>query len=588
MAKRLGYVTHSRVKSTRDRKGVRGPKEWPILLWVLYPFLLVLVTQALAYGSLLNPLPWALFNLGRFLGTGVMIFTLEVGLYWLLANRWLSFSLLNGMAILIALGNRVTLSVADTGMSPNHLGIFKEMSLLENAGPGVYVAFLVLLILSLPLLYFLIWQMADWKMVFRNRFPVAGMWLLAFLLLSRLILPALTLGGEQLVSVERQGVLLYFSNGYSSSNQAAYPTEEEIQGLMEGISQEKSIPTTKPNILMVEVPGFVDLTRLTTLTQDPLPALHALSADGVRYLLDLSAVEKDNLNIEFEALCGIPVEYFPGTTQVRGGSVSPGTISLGSVLAKQGYTATAVLPYESALQQRELFYKNIGFSSLVSLEDLKVGSPEKVLQSIQGIIGDSTTPQFIYARMEVFSASYEGAASEAYQKDLVVFNGYVASLRELVVRSQKPTILVIYGSSLPVLGKDNQAYVDMGYVKSSLGTMERDARLNRGDLFLWNNYNQEADYKGGSLFDLSFLSEVLLSYGDFAMPNYLSFIRNLHGVEKVTATARDYIEKDGVLYASDSGTYKKVSAGLAMLAKDLLGPNRYVEEEKDLWSIKTK
>jgi len=96
---------------------------------------------------------------------------------------------------------------------------------------------------------------------------------------------------------------------------------------------------------MVQLTNFIDITKLMEVQADPLINYHNSFNDASKYIVDLSTKQKDNLNVEFEVLAGLPVEFHPKELQVRASNTAEGTISVGGILSKKNYRSLSILPY---------------------------------------------------------------------------------------------------------------------------------------------------------------------------------------------------------------------------------------------------
>lgn len=586
MAKRLGYVTKTQIRKKGSSKGsALRTGNLPALLWLAYPVLFVLLFQSMAAGSLIQGFAFLLFKPFPFLMTSLLTGFLGFVLWWLIGNKWISFTLLQILGAVIALGSRITLAAVDSGLALNNLAIFNELQLISNTAPGVYVPYILILVPAMAGLYFLVWNLRDFDLPVKNRKLTGLLLALAFLLFSQGILPGITMGNDKLAKVADLGILLYFNNGFSSKDRLDYPTDKEVAAVMKDVAIASPVTGVKPNVILVELGNFVDLSRLKAQGTDPLPNYHNLYNDATRYILDLSTRKGDNLNQEFEALTGLPADFYPNDAQVRGSNVGKGTISLGSIFSTLGYKSCSVLPYKETLNQRQLFYNNLGFDSFLSLEDLGEGRPEDVLGGIEESLKDGGgKPVFVYSQLNVLADRYAESPETAYAADLKVLDGYLLKLKEIVGATKVPTIVVLYSGGMPELGDGNKLLYDYDVLRPTDLEVEKAAALNEGDLLLWNNYNQAPAYPAGDKADLSSLPEMILGYGNFKMPNYLYYDRYLKKVRRMGAISGSYMELDGILYAKDSDTYKKLAKDFLVIVKDVLGPNKYVEEDKDKWT----
>ena len=585
MARSLGYVRKTSIRKSGGKSGKSRGGSLPKALWFLYPVLFVYFFQSMAYGSLIEGFSFLLFDLYPFIVTTFLAGALSIVLWWLTGNKWLSFSLLHIVGAVIALGSRITLSAVNSGLAVNNLGIFNELQLISNTPIGVYVPYLLILVLAMLVLNLIVYNLHDWTVPIKNRVPSGIILALAFVFLSQVIVPAMTLAEDKMAEVEHLGVLLYFNNGFSAKHRLSYPDEETIDAIMKEVEIGSRNTSIKANVVMVQLNNFVDLTRLKNFETDPLPTYHNIYNDASRYLLDLSTEQGDNLDLEFEVLTGLPADFYPNDSQVRGSNTTKGTISLGSIFSSLGYVSTAVLPYPEAESQRQLFYNNLGFDELVSLEDLGSGKPEDILAGISESLKDAgDQPVFIYSQIDLLKDEYTKTPEESYLADLRLLDGYLLQLKEIVGSSKEPTIIVLYSDGMPVLGVDDKLLYEYGAVDSKDTSIETSSKLNEGDLLIWNNYNRSNTvYPAGEKFNLSGLGPLVMNYGDFNMPNYFYFINHLKDAKRLDGISKEYLQLDSVLYASDSDTYEELAHEYIIIVKDILGPNKYAEEDKDKW-----
>ena len=585
MARSLGYVKKTSIRNSGGKSGKSRAGSLPKALWFIYPVIFVYFFQSMAYGSLLQGFSFLLFDLFPFLVTAFLAGALSAVLWWLTGNKWLCFTLLHLLGAVIALGSRITLSAVNSGLAVNNLGIFNELQLISNTPFGVYVPYLLILVLAMLVLNLLVYFLYDWTVPIKNRIPSGIILALAFVFLSQVIVPAMTLAEDKMAEVERLGILLYFNNGFSAKHRLDYPDKDEVDAIMKEVEIGSRNTSIKANVVMVQLNNFVDLSRLKALEADPLPNYHNLYNDASRYLLDLSTEQGDNLNLEFEVLTGLPADFYPNDSQVRGSNTTKGTISLGSIFSSLGYESAAILPYPEAESQRQLFYNNLGFDELVSLEDLASGKPEDVLAGIAKSLKDSgDKPAFIYSQLDLLKEEYTKSPEESYIADLKLLDGYLLQLKEIVGSSKEPTIIVLYSDGMPTLGVDDKLLYEYGTVDSKDTSIETASTLNEGDLLIWNNYNRSnAVYPAGEKFNLSSLPPLLMNYGDFNMPDYFYFISHLKDDRRLDGIGREYLQLDGVLYANDSDTYEDLAHDYMIIVKDILGPNKYAEEDKDKW-----
>lgn len=578
MRKGLGYVGKTKIRRGREVQGKKSSVKQGTALWLAYPAVFVLLSQALAYGSLAAPFRLLGRSLMEFLLTAILVAFSASLLWFLTRSRWIAFSTLHVLLVLITLGNRITLSVADTGLAFGNLGIFNELKLLEQADPGIYPAYLLLLLPGLALLNFLVYKMPPWREVVKYRIPAGLLMVLLFLLYSRVLVPAWTLKEEEVATAEKLGVLLFFNNGIREKGNILYPDKEEILALYEDIQTEERVNSAKADILLLEIPGLLLPEDLGYQGEELIPALRGILGEGTLYPTDLSVSGSKGLGTAFEALTGLPGEFHPGGERIKGSMIAPDTISLASILSGQGYDRSAVIPESGTRDQQQLFFPSLGFSETFFQEDFE----DRELTAVIGnILEEGEKPDFIYARLTGLEGDYSTRALGSYYQDLRALDQKILALKEKISGTLRPSIIVVYSGSIPAL--------EEGLLTEKLASgrsgLEKEQALQQGRMILWNNFNRKAPYPQGEETDLFQLGEILLTYGNIEMPRYFYYMASLKD-EKISAFGTGYLKKGGILFGVNTPEYLDVERELVMIIKDVLGPNRYGEGNPARWLVK--
>lgn len=584
MRKNIGYVKKTRLSTKAgSKRKING--NLPKALWFIYPAIFIFIIQFLAFGSVIKGFVNTFMNPYNFLLSYFIITGFSFVLWLFFENRWISFSVLNFFGIIIALGNRFTIPQGETGLAFNNLGIFNELGLIQNANISAFIPFIIMFVLLMPVLYICIYFMHQWKVGLKYRKIVAFVAFLVFVIFSQLIVPFISTSRTTLSNIDKLGVIIFFNNGFFGKENTKYPDKNEIDLIMEKVEINKDQPITKPNIIMLQLTNFVDLERVMNLKVDELDNYNNTFTEASKFMVDLSTKQSDNLNIEFEVLAGLPVEFHPNEFQVRVGNTTEGTISLGGILSKQGYDSLSILPYTK--NNRNDFYKKLGFDKYISDDDLGKATSTEVLTEIKNQLTNSVEknkPVFIYSHINVLESKYEDNTIDKYLQDLKKLDDQLAILYQMILDTKEPTIVLLYSDNLPVLGLENKLYYDSGYLKVQDSKLELNKKLNSGDLKIWDNYNQGSNYANGETFDLCSIPYLLLSEMDYPMPNYLQYFHYLKDEIKLSRISSDYLELSNVLFASDTDEYKALTKEFSVIIKDVLGPYKYVEENLKLWS----
>ncbi len=584
MRKNIGYVKKARLRTKPgSKRKVNG--NLPKVLWFIYPAIYIFIIQFLGFGSVIKGFVNTLMNPYTFFLSYLIITGFSFVLWLFFENRWVSFSVLNVIGVIIALGNRFTITQGETGLALNNLGIFNELGLIQNANISTFIPFIIMLLLFMPLLYVCIYFMYQWKVGLKFRKIVATVAFLVFMIFSQLIVPLISTSRTTLSNIDKLGVIVFFNNGFFGKDNIKYPDKDEIAKIMEKVEIEKDQPITKPNIILLQLNNFVDLGRIMNSKVDALNNYNNTYTEASKFIVDLSTKQNDNLNIEFEVLAGLPVEFNPNESQVRASNTREGTISLGGILSKQGYDSLSILPYEK--NDRNDFYKKLSFDKFISKDDLGQGTSTDVLTEIKNqltISIEKNKPVFIYSHLNVLENKYEENTIDRYLQDLKTLDDQLAILYQIILDTKEPTIVLLYSDNLPTLGVENKIYYDLGYLDAQDSKMELNQKVNSGDLMIWDNYNQGSNYTNGETFDLCSIPYLLLSEVDYPMPNYLQYFQYLKDEMKMSRISSDYLEISNVLFANDTDEYISLTKEFSVIIKDILGPYKYVEENLKLWS----
>lgn len=100
---------------------------------------------------------------------------------------------------------------------------------------------------------------------------------------------------------------------------------------------------------------------------------------------------------------------------------------------------------------------------------------------------------------------------------------------------------------------------------------------------IWNNYNKTGELKNDQKMDLSQLSARTLNYIGLNMPDYFYYFKELATVDGVHSYNEKYLGKNSVLYSAETETYKTYIKEINVVVKDILGPNKYFEKNKNRW-----
>lgn len=342
------------------------------------------------------------------------------------------------------------------------------------------------------------------------------------------------------------------------------PTEYSEKNINEIIEEyEKSVPVfeneksnKQPNIIIIMNEAFWDPTVLSEITysQDPIPTIRKIRNEGISGWLLSPEYGGGTANIEFEVLTGHSVSFLPPGSMAYQQYVNKPLGSMASYLKEAGYATIAIHPYQKWFWDRENVYPYLGFEQFISDEDFI--NPHKRGQ----FISDVETSHEIIRQYEkhkgkpffnytVTMQNHGPYNDRRYGDDIVKVKGkhlsqdakdilqtYVEGVKDsdkalgdlidYFKSVEDPTIIVMFGDHLPMLGNEYAVYKDAGYISEGELTLEDKKNLHLTPLVIWNNYGNKKQDIG--IINASYLGPYVMDFGNMKMPTYFDFLNQLH------------------------------------------------------------
>jgi phosphoglycerol transferase MdoB-like AlkP superfamily enzyme len=280
---------------------------------------------------------------------------------------------------------------------------------------------------------------------------------------------------------------------------------------------EPSPDGVKPNIIVILSESLWDPSQLETVrfSRDPMPFYHELQKKTATGTLLSPQFGGGTANVEFEVLTGNSMRFLPQGSIPYNQYVNRPIDALPSILARQGYYATAISPYYRWYFNSDKVYKYFGFAQYIPIEffDPVYEGPYIADREVAKLIMQQTdkTPgrDFIFANtMENHFHYYPGKFKEntikvegdvpadtkglleTYAQGAQDADKMLRTLVEHYERSSEPTIIVFFGDHLPYLGDEYKVYKDTKWI-----TGEDDPdflnKMYRTPLVVWSNYLPE-------------------------------------------------------------------------------------------------
>ncbi|NHN29086.1 LTA synthase family protein [Paenibacillus agricola] len=502
--------------------GWKAAKRLP---FVLLSFWIVLLVELMSRGQWGDSLGWPFRALPELLLNIVLVLSLLFLVtaitgklhisFWLVSTTCLVFAAISGIKLAILgvpfLPWDLLLTDETKDVAPYITGFFNFTVL---SGLTTFIAISIFLLYKLPWFALIL----NWK--HRTIMGIASALLIGSLYTDEaLSLKNLTnvqnLAWDQAENVRANGFLLstimnlkflYLDKPDSYDNASIQAVSSSIVPAVADAGE------IKPNIIIVLSESFWDATQAKGLTfsRDPLPFYHEMIQTYSSGSLLSPQFGGGTANVEFEVLTGNSMRFLPQGSIPYNQYVNKEIDSLGSILTRQGYLATAISPFHSWFYNSKKVYENFGFANYIPQEFFKPDyegpylADREVANEIIETSTNSEGADFIYANtmqnhyhyypgkfkentIEITGVTGESKGLlETYAQGLVDVDAMLKRLVEHYENLNEPTILVFFGDHKPSLGQDYKAYKDIGFLKENDPDFLN--KMYRVPILVWNNY----------------------------------------------------------------------------------------------------
>lgn len=345
--------------------------------------------------------------------------------------------------------------------------------------------------------------------------------------------------------------------------------------------------SSKPNILFVQLEGFMDPTTIDGVmySKDPIPNFRKLQNKGISGKMKSPSIGGGTARTEFEVMTGIDLEF------LTDGEVPHYTIlghktlnSVASTLKNQGYSTHAIHNNQGNFYNRNKAYSSLGYDTYTSVEYMN-----NVERTETNWAKDTVLTKYIKECLDstkendlVFTISVEGHSpyptdADKYDFPIKVVNSslsesdtnqiyyYINKIHEsdefigdvvnLVDSLDEDTIVVFYGDHTPAL--------------ELLGRDEGGVDRTTTPYAIYSNFDLDTDFEGGDICAYQ-MSTIMLSLAGVD----LGPMENVH---KTLSSQKDY-KKDleliqyDILFGKDyylSEDEKTKASNLKMGTKDI-------------------
>ena len=588
-------------------------KKWlQPLLFLLFPFLTILIVELPIRLSVIEVVNWGLEKPLYIVATYLIIFLVQSLLFALINNYYLSLIINQIVFGLVAVANYYKMMFLNDPILPWDLVFVKQIfDLLPNLKGVIplnlilFTGVIILLVIAVVIKYtkFNVLSLRRRVSVFVVTF---GMLIIIASYPSNFfskIMAELELSDvawDYKISLDHNGLVLNF---VSKINELSIPTPEnyskkEVSDIVDSIEVKETVESDiQPNIVVIMSEAFWEFEKI-------LP-----NYDGESYYPTVTKYKVGNIvsptygggtsNVEFEALTGYSNSLLPDGSVPYQQYMSTYVPALPNLLKGYGYETSAFHTYHKYFWNRMVAYPALGFDQFIGLEDLESPDYHGAFiddRVVNDLILDQLTegeqPQFVFAvTMQNHGMYVDGRygsdtmqlATEYSENTNNMINTFgtgvvhsdkvLKDLLEELETLDEPTLVVFFGDHLPYL---ENAYNEAGFVdKDGNYDLEDQMKLKETPIAVWNNYGKDINEVGS--FSTSFLAPYIVEWAELKMPTYYSFLQNFReNMPGYTSIVKS--DANGELYSQTPEQMLELEQQYRILQYDLLHGNRYLEK----------
>ncbi len=357
----------------------------------------------------------------------------------------------------------------------------------------------------------------------------------------------------------------------------------------------------KPNIIVIQNEAWWDPTKLENVyfSSDPMEFYRSRGENLITGELVTPVYGGGTCMPEFEFLTGFSTRFLPEGSYPYIQAVDKNTPSLPKILRDKGYETSAIHPFDGDFYNRDKAFEYLGFDSFIDIDKMQdpetrgiYVSDDRVADYIIGKFnrkksdrififgitmqnhGDYTSKRYASYDVLVRSASLSEAdrmGLEEFTQGVFDADKSFEKLTEYFKSVDEPTVIIMYGDHLPLLGDNGSTYFDGGLIENpGWFDFRQHEEMQKTPYAIWSNYDAEIEVP--KLMSPGALScQVLKISGVGDVPVYYDAINNFYKKYPVCSSS---MTKNKNLENVQSADKKSLST-YELLQYDLLYGNRY-------------
>ena len=300
-------------------------------------------------------------------------------------------------------------------------------------------------------------------------------------------------------------------------------SRENVEKILNEYTNDVSFNGIKPNVIAIQNEAWWDPTTIpnATFSVDPMALYHEYEKDKLHVktgFLKTPVFAGGTCMPEFEFLTGMSTLNLPANTYPYIQSIKGDTASFVWEYAKNGYDTIAIHPYKKNFYERDVAYKFLGFEKFSGDVDMTFTDKSGVFISDESafkeIIREYEEKE--NERAYIFCVTIQnhgGYTTKRYDEydveitsdaltedDLICLTDFSQGVYETMEafkmltdyfeQASEPTLIVMYGDHLPLLGNSGETYINGGMIADEYkDAYSASPNLYETPYILWANYD---------------------------------------------------------------------------------------------------
>ena len=588
---------------------------------LIFSFLLILISEIAYRANIKHTIEWMAVNPLHFLSNVLLIYSIMLLLTGLSNNYKIGIFTTGSLYLFISLINcikyylrGIPLIAMDFTLNSEALDIANVV--LTQRTLRLIIVFIVLEVLLL----IAIKRLAPSTMKSRVRGLVL---LVSLIFCTGIFVYSHKMNQEIRKDIKVNGFLINFATSFKTNQIATNLNGDGIENIDEFKSPE-GIPVfqtklnheldskQRPNIIVIMSEAFwnPELLKGIEFNRSPYEYFEKLSQESKFGYLEVPVYGGGTSNTEFEILTGNIADFYDDGYMIYPNEIHGPTMSMASILRKQGYHTVGIHPYHGWYWNRREVYKHLGFHEFLSEEYMinpkykgfYIGD-EYVTDLIIDRLESTHEPLFAFAVTMQNHGPYEDdrymyntrdiyAQGDIDDKGLQIIQTYgqgvfdaglaLEKLINYLQTKEEPTVVLFFGDHLPMLGENYKVYRDTNFIQGDSGKEENHYALHTVPFFLWHNYGGAGQDLGN--LNASFIGPILLNDLGLEIPNYYKHLIEL--TSDIRVINKKYITDTNDNYIKNTNVkYKEIYERYRLLQGDIMYGDRIIEEDKDKWTV---